>query len=144
MIRAPRARAAWFVVGCALVVASLSIAGGCPGKDGGADGKRVLGAEGRERWVVQFGGPEPDLTEYRALKSEASREAYAEKMRSRLKDAHADVEVQVAAIGGQVVEAWWMSNAITGEIEPGNKEAGRAMIGKLGVRAVTPDAPLAD
>jgi hypothetical protein len=129
----------------ALVAPSAFFLGGCPSKDAGGDAKRVMGSEGRERWVVQFDGPDKDLAEYRALPKESDRDAYAEKQRARLKDAHADVQSQVeSSCGGKVVEVWWMSNAMTVEIEPGKVETLRELVNKLGVKSVSPDAPLAD
>jgi hypothetical protein len=128
-----------------LVLVAIVAVAGCPAKDAGGDGKRVMGSENRERWVVQFDGPEKDLAEYRALQKESDRDAYAEKMRARLKDAHADVQSQIeSSCGGKVVEVWWMSNGMTVEIEPAKAETLRELQGKLGVKSVTPDAPLAD
>jgi hypothetical protein len=128
------------------VTATASIfGGGCSSKEAAGDGKRVMGSEGRERWIIQFDGPDKDLAEYRALQKESDRDAYAEKQRSRLKDTHADVQSQVeSSCGGKVVEVWWMSNAMTVEIDPSKAETLRELVGKLGVKSVSPDAPLAD
>jgi hypothetical protein len=128
-----------------LVIVAMVAVAACSSKDAAADGKRVMGTENRERWIIQFDGPDKDLAEYRALQKESDRDAYAEKQRARLKDAHADVQSQVeSSCGGKVVEVWWMSNAMTVEIEPAKAETLRELVGKLGVKSVAPDAPLAD
>ncbi len=129
----------------ALLAAVALSAAGCPGKKAAPPGKHVLGSEGRERWIVAFDGGDGDLGAYRELLKDGDddkADAFAEKARAKLKQAHSDVEGQVVALGGQVVEVWWMSNAITVEIEPGKVESLRALVGKLGVKSVTPDVPL--
>ena len=132
---------AGIVIAAAVGVVAMS---GCPGKE---PSKKVSGSEGRERWVIVFEGNEPDLGTYHGLLKEGAPErvdGYVEKMRAKLKDTHADAEQQVTALGGNIAEVWWMSNAITVEIEPGKAESLHALVGKLGVKSVAPDTPLGE
>lgn len=130
-----------------LVVLALSLAGatvvglgaGCPDKD--VDTKRVLGTEGRERWVVTFEGNEPDLAEYRALLKDKpdEAEAYAEKMRKKLETDHEELTKALESLNGRIVERWWMSQSVTVEIDA----AAAPSLEKVpGVKSLTPDVPL--
>jgi hypothetical protein len=121
----------------------LSLSAGCPAPAEATDDKRVLGADGRERWVVTFEGVEPDPTEYRELLKTSPPEAeeYAERMRKQLTRDHAAFESALQALSGRVVERWWMSNAVTVEID---KNAAPSLREAAGVKAVTPDVALGD
>lgn len=113
---------------------------GCGGDK--KDESRVLGSEGRERWVVTFDGAAPDLAEYRKLLTDdpSAVPAYVVKMRDRQAQAHPELEQSVNALGGRVVDRWWMSNQVTVEIPA----TGVASIQTVpGVKEMTPDALLA-
>jgi hypothetical protein len=115
---------------------------GCSGDDAGAE-KRVMGTDGRERWVVKLDGTPPDLGPYRQLLQErpADAEGFAEKMRQKLAQDHADFESALSALNGRVVEHWWMSNAVTVEVEAG----GVPSLQKApGVVSVSPDVALGE
>ena len=112
---------------------------GCGDK---AEQKRVLGTEGRERWVVTFDGNAPDLAEYRKLLAEdpPAVPAYVGKMRERQAQAHPELDQNLTALGGRVVERWWMSNQVTVEIP----STGLASVQAVpGVKDVSPDVLLA-
>jgi hypothetical protein len=117
--------------------AAALFAGACDG-----DAKPVAGRDGRERWVVSFDGSRPELAEYRKLLKDdpAAVPAYVQKMRDRQAQAHPELDQSVAAIGGAVVERWWMSNKVTVEIP----RSGLATIQAVpGVKSVEPDTLLA-
>jgi hypothetical protein len=123
-----------------LLAGAAALAGGCPGKDDDG-GPRVLGTEGRERWVVTFEGDEPDLAEYRALLKDKpdDAEAYAEKMRKKLETDHEDLAKTLESLNGRIVERWWMSRAVTVEIDAGKAPS---LVKAAGVKSLRPDAPL--
>ena len=129
-----------------MIVCATSVAGAacssCSSNDPQTTtGKRMLGAEGKERWVVTFDATEPDLGEYRDLVAEnpTEAEAYAAKMRAKLAHDRADFEAQVQALEGKVVERWWMSNALTVEVKP---DSVPSLKGMPGVKSIVPDVPL--
>ena len=111
---------------------------GCPQKE---ETRRVLGTDGRERWIVTFDGNEPDLAEYRALMKDKpdEAEAYAEKMRRKLDQDHEQLAQTLESLNGKVVERWWMSRSMTVEIEAGNVPSLRKA---SGVKSIVPDVPL--
>lgn len=111
---------------------------GCPDKE---DSKRVTGSEGRERWIVSFEGNEPDLAEYRGLMKDKPDEAdaYADRMRKRLDLDHEELHRTLESLNGKVVERWWMSNAMTVEIEAGKAPSLEKV---SGVKSIAPDVPL--
>lgn len=126
-----------------VAVLGLGLFVGCPAKDPAATGPRVLGTDGRERYVVVFDATAPDLADYRALLKDKpdDAEAYAEKMRAKLHQDHADFEASLSTVNGRVVERWWMSNALTVEVEA----TGVPTLQKApGVKSVTPDALLGE
>lgn len=125
------------IVPALLLLLPLPLA--CPGKD--EDTKRVLGTEGRERWIVTFEGNEPDLGEYRALMKDKpdEAEAYAEKMRRKLEADHEDLTKTLESLNGRIVERWWMSGAVTVEIEAGKAPSLEKV---AGVKSIAPDTPL--
>jgi hypothetical protein len=119
-----------------LAVAPLA----CGGDKNGES--RVLGSEGRERWVVTFDGAAPDLAEYRKLLADdpSAVPAYVVKMRDRQAQAHPELEESLTALGGRVVDRWWMSNQVTIELPA----TGVASVQTVpGVKAMVPDALLA-
>ena len=129
-----------------VAVAAFSVigsVGGCPGASAPEEPK-ILGAEGRERWIVTFSGKEPDLETYREiLRNEPGRaDAYAEKMRGILRSAHADFEKSTEAVGVKIVEVWWMSNAMTVEVDARAVPTLQQRVGNEGVLSVTPDRRL--
>src|SRR5687768_10463275 len=99
-----------------VTVATVTI--GCPNND---DSKRVLGTEGRERWIVQFACNEPDLAEYRTLMiyKPDEAEAYAKKMRRKLETDDEELTKTLDSVNGRSEKRWWMSGAVTVEIEGG-------------------------
>lgn len=124
----------------ALVLAVAgAVLGGC--SDNEAETKRVLGTEGRERWVVTFEGPEPDLAEYRALMKEnpVEAEAYAERMRKKLETDHEDLAKALESLNGRIVERWWMSQSVTVEIDA---SAAPSLEKVPSVKSLAPDVPL--
>jgi hypothetical protein len=125
----------------AALLATAVVGGACKDDEPVPTGKRMLGSEGRERWVVTFDGKEPDLSEYKGLIADAPDEveSYAAKRRAQLSHDHADFEAQVQALDGKVVERWWMSNALTIEVKP---EGVPTLRGFPGVKSMTPDVPL--
>lgn len=133
------ARVTLVVLVLAGAIAAGALGGGCPSKEG--DGKRVLGTEGRERWVVTFEGNEPDLAEYRALMKDkpAEADAYADKMRKKLETDHEDLAKMLESLNGRIVERWWMSQSVTVEIDA---TAAPSLEKVAGVKSLTPDAPL--
>jgi hypothetical protein len=132
------ARANLVVLAFAAVAIASALGAGCPGKD---DTKRVLGTDGRERWVVTFEGNEPDLAEYRALLKDKpdEAEAYAEKMRKKLETDHEDLAKVLESLNGRIVERWWMSQSVTVEIDA---TAAPSLEKVAGVKSLTPDVPL--
>jgi hypothetical protein len=123
---------------CALCFLGIQ-ATGCPStKD---DEKRVVGTEGRERWIVTFEGSEPDVSEYRRLMNGKPDEAraYADKMRKKLDQDHRELMSILESLSGTVVERWWMSNAMTVEIDAA-KAPSLARAG--GVKSIAPDVLL--
>jgi hypothetical protein len=121
----------------------LAVAAACPSKPEGADVRAVLGTDGKPRWVVTFDGPEPDLAEYRALLKEKPDEAdaLAEKMRKKLEHDHAEFETQLQSLGGRIVERWWMSNAMTVELDASAMPSLKA---QPGVESISEDTPLGE
>lgn len=133
------ARASLVVLALVLAGTTVGLGAGCPDKE--AETKRVLGTEGRERWVVTFEGNEPDLAEYRALLKDKpdEAEAYAEKMRKKLETDHEDLAKALESLNGRIVERWWMSQSVTVEIDA---TVAPSLEKVPGVKSVVPDVPL--
>jgi hypothetical protein len=92
---------------------------------------------GLERWIVVFEG-EPDLTEYRAALKEGPTQAraYLEKKRVETMQARAPLAEQLRTMSANVVDYWWMTNAITVELPADNVESLKVI---PGVKEVRPD-----
>ena len=101
---------------------------------------KVMGTEGRQRWVVHFAGA-VDATEYRRLLAQdpTAVPAYVERRRQEMASTHGAFENALTAVNGRVVERWWMSNAVTIEVTA----AGVPTVQSApGVVSVGPDQPL--
>lgn len=133
------------VHGVMLVSALLATGGMASACSSSAEtgGTGMRGTEGRERWVVTFADPAPDASEYRALlrSNPDDAQAYAERIRKQLVRAHVPLETALQSFNGRVVEVWWMSNAVTVEVEPNAVPTLRTT---AGVASVVPDAVLGD
>ena len=131
----PRPIRRWLPVGVALLALLLGCGFSCgdPPPSGALSGT----APGLERWVVYFEG-EPDLSGYREAVEEGPKaaRAYAKKKREEAKARLAKVAEQLRSIQGNIVDYWWMANAITVEIPAGNVESLKVL---PGVKEVRPD-----
>ena len=107
----------------------------------GGDAKADASAP-RARFLVALADPPADLAEYRALADQSDEAAaYAEKKRQALRSAHAALEAQVKALGGDIVAVWWMTSAFTVEIEASKASTltEKQKDGAEAVKSVTPD-----
>ncbi len=115
------------------------LCGGCP-DDGLAGLQRtgVMGSEGRARYVVSFEKAGPDLQEYRNLAHDnpGGLGGYIESKRRETANGQAGLDAALGAVGGRVVERWWMSNQATIELPPAGVASVRAV---PGVTSVDPD-----
>lgn len=100
----------------------------------------MRGAEGRQRFVLTLDLPAPDLSEYRRLVKDdpASALTYADKQRAALAASLQPVEAQLAALGGRVVERWWMTNQATIEMQA---SSAASVQGMAGVKSLEIDQP---
>jgi hypothetical protein len=74
---------------------------------------------GSERWVVFFTGDGPSLDDYRKAQGTGADLAPLE---ARLRTAaarHTAFGRQLAGINGQIVDVWWLTNAVTVELPAG-------------------------
>ena len=115
---------------------------GCP--DDGLDGlqpRAVAGSDGRMRYVVSFEKPGPDLQEYRDLARDnpGGVARYVDGKRAETATGQSGLDMALGAVGGKVVERWWMSNQATIEIPTTGVATVRAV---PGVKSVDPDQPL--
>lgn len=122
-----------------ILLAAASFSTACAGDDDGGDRKPLPGsAPSLERWVVRFAGDGPDLTAYRKATAQdpGAVPAIVAGLREKHEKDHVEFKTKVEAVGGRVVDWWWMSNAATIEIDP----SGLPTIQKAeGVKSVTPD-----
>jgi hypothetical protein len=122
-----------------LLVVSVAALGCDDAADDG--GKRVTGTEGRERWVVTFEGEASGLDAYRKLLVDepARVAAFEAEQRKALTDKRQSFDSAVQAVGGRIVETWWMHNACTIEVPAGVIASVKVA---PGVKDVKPDALL--
>jgi hypothetical protein len=118
----------------------LVLAAACSGGDDDAyDGKPLPGsAPSLQRWVVRFEGDGPDLAAYRkaSVDDPSAVPAIVAGLREKQQKEREEFKTKVEAVGGKVVDWWWMSNAATIEIDA----SGLPTIQKAdGVRSVSPD-----
>lgn len=75
-----------------------------------------------ERWVVHLKSAPPDPAPYHeALKASPEKAAEeAEKLREQAIRARTDFTQRLKDLGGQVVDHWWLTSAVTVEIPSGN------------------------
>ncbi len=113
---------------------------GCPSDDQPTV-KPATGSDGRERWVVALEGEPPDLTEYRALSRDnpGAVAPYVDKMRQSLMAGRTELDTFLTSVDGQVVERWWMSNAVTVEVPASAVESLKK---QAGVKQIAPDLTL--
>ena len=97
--------------------------------------------DGTERWVVYLKGAPADLSEFRAAakKSPEAKATATAAARAAASEGHAAFASRLAEMGGEVVEHWWMTHAVTVQIPAGTSEN----LSQLeGVERIAPDVLL--